>query len=104
MQQSFLMTPSTTTNAHSLRRQLGILAEMVASLETQTGAGQRHTMSKVVAVLAPHVHLHRRRAGDGIERTVEQLAEEARRPSPDAPIFRRGAEFVISLLASGASA
>jgi hypothetical protein len=95
------MTPSTSTNAHSLRRQLGILAEMVATLETQTNAGQRHTMGKVVAVLAPHVH---RQGPRGIEHTVEQLAEEARRPFPDTPIFRRGAELVISLLASGAVA
>jgi hypothetical protein len=95
------MTPSTTTNAHSLRRQLATLAEMVAALESQTNAGQRHTMGKVVAVLAPQVRLWGQRA---IEQTVEHLAEEARRPFPDAPGFRRDAERVISVLASDAAA
>jgi hypothetical protein len=95
------MAPSTTTNAHSLRRQLGILAEMVAALESQTNAGQRHTMGKVVALLAADARLWGQRE---IEQTVEQLAEEARRPFPDAPGFRRGAELVISVLASDAAA
>jgi len=96
-----------TTSQQSLRRQLDILAEMVEALDTQTDAGRRHTMGKVIAVLTPQVRLQGTAFTDrgqrGIERTVAWLAAEARRPLPSAPVFRRGAELVISLLASTAS-
>jgi len=83
--------------APSLPSQLGIVAEMLQALETQTTAGQRHTMGKVVGILSPHVG---RRASVRLRmaRTVEELAHEARRIVPDAPIFRHYAEELVLAL------
>jgi len=83
--------------APSLPSQLGIVAEMLAALDTQTNAGQRHTMGKVVGILAPHVG---RRASVRLRmaRTIDELAHEARRIVPDAPIFRHHAEELVLAL------
>jgi hypothetical protein len=83
--------------APSLPTQLGIVAEMLAALETQTTAGQRHTMGKVVGILAPHVG---RRASVRLRmaRTIDELAHEAGRLVPDAPLFRHHAELVVFAL------
>jgi len=93
-----------------LAHQLEVVREMLRDLETQTGAGQRHVMAKVVRFISEELRKLRlelagQRADTGhptLGRTIERLAREAERPAPAVRPFRRRAELVLAVLAIAA--
>jgi hypothetical protein len=91
MQRSPVMPPTTpSTQSH-----LGLVVEMLDTLDTLTFAGQRHVMGKVLRLLAPPAG----GATRGIEGLLADMGREARRMAPTAATFRRTAEELLSALA-----
>lgn len=90
-------------NPASLAVQVSTIREMLRLLDTQTIAGQRHLMAKVVALVGPHIEQAIRHVGPGNRRiVVEQLAllrSEAARPFPSVAMFGRRADGLLTLLA-----
>ena len=88
----------------TVRRRLAIGKEMVATMETLTGAGQRFQMSKLVVFLDDEFQ-RCFGAAPGTRRRViawwlRQLHGEAERVSPDAAAFSRRAETVIEAISA----
>jgi hypothetical protein len=85
-----------------LERQLLVIQEMIADMDAQTGAGQRHTMDKIVAFLRSHVdgRTVARRNGRELLQMVGQLEQEARRPAPDVCLFAKRADALVTLLSA----
>jgi hypothetical protein len=82
-------TPSTQTH-------LGLVVEMLDTLDTLTVAGQRHVMGKVLRLLSPPAGGSAR----GIECLLADMGREAGRMAPTAATFRRRAEQVLVALAA----
>lgn len=85
-----------------LNRQLRIVQQMIEDMDSQTAAGQRYTMEKVLAFLRPQVgpgalSLTTRNRWE-LSRLVDQLEREVRRPCPDAHLFGDHAEALVALL------
>jgi len=94
-------TPADTRPPQA-RRADGALAaidEMLDRLETVTHAGQRHLMSKIVAVLLAHPAIA---AGDPlVAARVEDLRREARKSAPDGGAFARATRALFSATSIG---
>ena len=89
------------TTVLSRRGRVETVREMVRSLETLTGAGQRHTMGKVVDFIAAEIRGREARS-DGrarlLARTVDRIASEPARLAPAVRPFSRRAEVLLALL------
>lgn len=89
-----------------LRRQLGVVREMLGTLETLTAAGQRYAMDKVVACLRLHAGCGSLALGPRNAHTLSQLldelAREAQRLLPDPSQFSDRAEAMVTLMAAAA--
>jgi hypothetical protein len=75
---------------------------MIATLETLTDAGQRHLMTKVVALIEGHLAAAgpaRERQTNAEVQLLGQLQRECERPSPGIAAFRDHAERLIALVA-----
>jgi hypothetical protein len=93
MQRSAVMPPTTTP---STQPHLGLVVEMLDTLDTLTVAGQRHVMGKVLRLLSPASGRSARRI-DGL---LADMGREAGRMAPTAATFRRRAEEVLVALAA----
>jgi hypothetical protein len=86
----------------SLSRQLGIVREMLPTLDTVSAAGQKHIMGKVVAFIqAQAARACRdlsRRNQEMFAELLELLTHESRRLLPDVRIFSHRAESLLAFL------
>jgi hypothetical protein len=75
---------------------------MIASLDTLTAAGQRHMMSKILALFQATVGRHPPGNGSRNQRAlsdlVDRLAQEADHLWPDPHQFRQHADSLLRLL------
>jgi hypothetical protein len=88
--------------AGGLGGQAGTIREMLATLETLTRAGQRHSMEKIVAFLAAHVPVAGHGLGRGnmeaLMRLLQSLRRESERSCPDSVVFSLQAENTLALM------
>jgi hypothetical protein len=88
----------------ALGGQAATIREMLSRLDTLTMAGQRHSMSKIVAFVGSHVRRTLRQVGTRNGRTlvelIERLQGESERSLPDIAIFSRRAEDLLVLLSA----
>lgn len=86
----------------TLCRQLGIIGEMLTTMDTLTTAGQRHNMDRIVAFIrekADHASLPLGRRNRAVlAELLDRLTQEAHRRSPSVAGFTRTAESLLSLL------
>ena len=83
--------------------QLGVINEMLRSLDTDTVAGQHYVMSKIVAFLQ-HEVTQRGRSLIGVQLRLcamwlDEMAHEASKVMPDVGAFNRRADVVVRTLA-----
>lgn len=85
---------------------LAIVRQMLATLDTVTLAGQRHLMTKVVALVDAQVDRAIQHVGRGNRRTLQEqltlLKRESDRLLPSIAAFRDRAESLLALLTGGA--
>jgi hypothetical protein len=85
-----------------LGRQLSVIREMLASLDTLTIAGQRHVMEKVVTFVDERVRAAPLRVGHRDRTALLKLLTDARtesqRRASDPSSFKRHTESLIALL------
>jgi hypothetical protein len=85
-------------------RQLRVVQEMITDMATQTVAGQRHTMEKIVAFLRSRVAECTVSSAPRNERQflqmVDQLKREAERQVPDVRLFAERTDALIALLSA----
>jgi hypothetical protein len=97
-----IMTTAPTAIRSTLQGQLDAVKELVHALETQTTAGQRHSMAKVVGFL--DAELRRRfpavvaEAEGVVGRWLAELARECERRAPDIDPWIRRAEILLDTL------
>jgi len=97
-------TASAQTGSHGscVLSGLGTIREMLSSIDSVTLAGQRYTMSKIIAFfeeLGANVYVGvSERSQVLIARLLNQLGHESARPLPDAPRFTQHATDVLALL------
>ena len=83
-------------------REVPVVQEMLATLDTLTAAGQRHTMGKVVSFISDAI----KRLGSSVSlrnrstltELLSRLAHESERRSPDVQRFRGSADSLLELL------
>jgi hypothetical protein len=89
-------------NRAALFRHLGVIGEMLTTMDTLTAPGQHHTMRKLVAVIeeqigqlcrdqeGPHQHL--------LRELLEHLTRESQRSWPDVRSFSHRAKDLLDVL------
>jgi hypothetical protein len=84
--------------------QLGVIREMLSTLENQTTAGQHHVMDKVVDFLQVQVWRAARAAGPGSRPALVELLGHLRRETdrllPSVETFTDRAEHLVTLLSA----
>jgi hypothetical protein len=85
-------------------RQLSVIPEMLATLDTLTTAGQHHTIGKVVAFIQEQVRhaIPRvsRRNQATLSELMEHLKQESERLFPDPASVSRHATILMTLIAA----
>jgi hypothetical protein len=86
----------------SLSRQLGVVREMLPTLDTVSAAGQHHIMSKVVAFIEQQAagvgRSLSRRNQEMFAELLEHLTHESQRLLPDVQVFTNRAESLLVFL------
>jgi hypothetical protein len=92
----------------ALFRHLGVISEMLCTMETLTAPGQHHTMRKVVAVIEEQIAQLCRDLGGRhqhlLTEMLEHLTRESQRSWPDVRSFSHRAKDLMALLAAVAQA
>lgn len=87
-----------------LLRQLSVIPEMLATLDTLTAAGQHHTIGKVVAFIQNQVRHAIPRVGRRNQVTLaelmERLKQESERLFPDLASVSQHARTLMTLVAA----
>ena len=93
-----------TASSDDVRYQFPVIRQMLGDMEAQTVAGQQHTMEKVVAFLRSRIRegsaTFTPRNRRELLQMIDQLEKEARRPAPDALLFRDRIHTLIVLLSA----